>query len=95
LRPNASPQTLEAGTDTRAEKRITKCWTSGEGPKRRSRVVTGDTKESSMSDTKIQPQEEKRKLDKMLDKALEESFPGSDPVSISQPAPDEKPAKLK
>jgi hypothetical protein len=48
-----------------------------------------------MSDTKIQPQEEKRKLDKMLDKALEESFPGSDPVSISQPAPDEKPAKLK
>jgi hypothetical protein len=48
-----------------------------------------------MSDTKIQPQEEKRKLDKMLDKALEESFPGSDPVSISQPAPDEKPAKSK
>jgi hypothetical protein len=48
-----------------------------------------------MSDTKIQPQEEKRKLDKMLDKALEESFPGSDPVSISQPARDEKPAKSK
>jgi hypothetical protein len=47
-----------------------------------------------MSDTKTQPQEEKRKLDKMLDKALEESFPGSDPVSISQPAPDEKPGKV-
>jgi hypothetical protein len=48
-----------------------------------------------MSDTKTQPPEEKRKLDKMLDKALEESFPGSDPVSISQPAPDEKPATSK
>ena len=30
---------------------------------------------------------EKRKIDEKLDYALEESFPGSDPVSISQPAP--------
>jgi hypothetical protein len=37
------------------------------------------------------PAMEKRKLDQKLDKALEESFPGSDPVSISQPAPDHKP----
>jgi hypothetical protein len=28
-----------------------------------------------------------RKLDQELDKALEETFPGSDPVSINQPAP--------
>jgi hypothetical protein len=36
---------------------------------------------------------EKRKIDEKLDNALEESFPGSDPVSISQPAPEEKPQK--
>jgi hypothetical protein len=28
----------------------------------------------------------KEKLDDALDKALEESFPGSDPVSVAQPA---------
>jgi hypothetical protein len=33
---------------------------------------------------------EKREIDKKLDDALEESFPGSDPVSVSQPAPVEK-----
>jgi hypothetical protein len=48
-----------------------------------------------MNDTNTQSPEEKRKLDKMLDEALEESFPGSDPVSISQPEPDKKPAKSK
>jgi hypothetical protein len=36
---------------------------------------------------------EKREIDEKLDDALEESFPGSDPVSISQPASDEKPQK--
>jgi hypothetical protein len=36
---------------------------------------------------------EKRRIDEKLDDALEESFPGSDPVSISQPTPDEKPQK--
>jgi hypothetical protein len=38
---------------------------------------------------------EKKQIDEKLDDALEESFPGSDPVSISQPAPDEKPRKPK
>jgi hypothetical protein len=38
---------------------------------------------------------EKRKTDQKLDKALEDSFPGSDPVSISQPAPDDKPPRPK
>jgi hypothetical protein len=40
---------------------------------------------------KSQSSAEKRRIDEKLDNALEESFPGSDPVSISQPAPDEKP----
>jgi hypothetical protein len=38
---------------------------------------------------------EKRKIGEKLDDALEESFPGSDPVSISQPAPKEKPNETK
>ena len=31
--------------------------------------------------------EKKRRLDEALDKALQDSFPGSDPVSVAQPAP--------
>jgi hypothetical protein len=34
---------------------------------------------------KAQSPAEKRKIDEKLDDALEESFPGSDPVSFSQP----------
>lgn len=30
---------------------------------------------------------EKKKLDDALEQGLEESFPGSDPVSVTQPAP--------
>jgi hypothetical protein len=30
---------------------------------------------------------EKRKLDDALDRGLEESFPGSDPVNVTQPPP--------
>lgn len=36
----------------------------------------------------------KEELDKELDRGLEESFPGSDPLSVTQPAP-AKPAKEK
>jgi len=34
--------------------------------------------------------EKQRRLDRLLDEALEETFPGSDPVAISQPAPDNR-----
>jgi len=30
---------------------------------------------------------EKRRLDEALDEGLEETFPGSDPVNVTQPAP--------
>jgi hypothetical protein len=30
---------------------------------------------------------EKRQLDEALDEGLEETFPGSDPVNVTQPAP--------
>ena len=39
------------------------------------------------SDPKDTESEEKRRLDNALEEGLEESFPGSDPVSITQPAP--------
>ena len=31
--------------------------------------------------------EQKERLDKALEEGLEESFPGSDPVNVTQPAP--------
>jgi hypothetical protein len=33
------------------------------------------------------PKSQKDKLDEALNEALEESFPGSDPVNLTQPAP--------
>jgi hypothetical protein len=34
--------------------------------------------------------EKERRVDRQLDEALEETFPASDPVSMSQPAPDDR-----
>ena len=34
-----------------------------------------------------QVKDEKRRLDDALEEGLEETFPGSDPVSVTQPAP--------
>jgi hypothetical protein len=39
------------------------------------------------SDTKEAKSAEKRRLDQALEEGLEETFPGSDPVSIVQPSP--------
>ena len=39
------------------------------------------------SDPKDAKSAEKRRLDQALEEGLEETFPGSDPVSITQPAP--------
>jgi hypothetical protein len=33
--------------------------------------------------------DKKRKLDEKLDRALEDTFPASDPVSITEPSPNE------
>ncbi len=43
------------------------------------------------------PQEssDKEKLDRELEEGLEDSFPASDPVAVTEPAPDHKPAKKK
>jgi hypothetical protein len=39
------------------------------------------------SDRKIADDAEKRQLDSALDEGLEETFPGSDPVNVTQPPP--------
>ena len=38
-------------------------------------------------DTDVADREEKRRLDDALEVGLEETFPGSDPVNVTQPAP--------
>ncbi|MET0724013.1 MAG: hypothetical protein ABWY64_24735 [Tardiphaga sp.] len=38
---------------------------------------------------------EKQRLDDALEEGLEETFPGSDPVSITQPAPSKADAHIK
>jgi hypothetical protein len=47
-------------------------------------MAAADTK--SKNDNKPKDPE-KKKLDDALEEGLEESFPGSDPVSVTQPAP--------
>jgi hypothetical protein len=39
------------------------------------------------SDEKSAKNTEKRRLDEALEEGLEETFPGSDPVNVTQPAP--------
>jgi len=41
----------------------------------------------SGSDSKAAEASKKRQLDQALEEGLEETFPGSDPVSVVQPAP--------
>ena len=43
----------------------------------------------TQSGSKPKPDEnaEKRRLDEALEEGLEETFPGSDPVNVTQPAP--------
>ena len=47
-------------------------------------MVDADTKPKDAHKPK---DPEKRKLDDALEKGLEESFPGSDPVNVTQPPP--------
>ena len=39
------------------------------------------------ADPKDSKTEQKRELDQALEEGLEETFPGSDPVNVTQPAP--------
>jgi hypothetical protein len=42
---------------------------------------------AASGDTSPADREEKRRLDAALEEGLEETFPGSDPVNITQPPP--------
>ena len=42
---------------------------------------------SSGTEPKSGKDSEKRRLDEALEEGLEETFPGSDPVNVTQPAP--------
>lgn len=49
-------------------------------------VMTG-SKPHDASKTRDKAAADKRQLDDALDEGLEETFPGSDPVNVTQPAP--------
>jgi hypothetical protein len=53
-------------------------------------MPTGDDTELDDTDKakrQAAKEAERRRLDKALEEGLEESFPGSDPVNVVQPAP--------
>lgn len=50
-------------------------------------------KAHAKDDTK--PKTDKEKLDKALDEGLEDSFPGSDPVNVTQPPPSRQDKDIK
>ena len=47
------------------------------------------------SDAKAAEATEKRRLDRALEEGLEETFPGSDPVNVTQPPPSKADHHLK
>jgi hypothetical protein len=47
------------------------------------------------SEPKASKEVEKRRLDEALEEGLEETFPGSDPVNVTQPAPSKADNHLK
>jgi hypothetical protein len=47
------------------------------------------------SDKKGAKDAEKRRLDEALEEGLEETFPGSDPVNVTQPPPSKEDQKIK
>jgi hypothetical protein len=52
--------------------------------------------DTKTADSPAQPSKaDKKRLDQELNEALEESFPGSDPISVTQPAPSKPDADTK
>ena len=50
-------------------------------------IIQGTNKSSEQNAPNKQTPAEKRKLDKALEKGLEDSFPASDPINVTQPPP--------
>jgi hypothetical protein len=53
------------------------------------------TRLDSRSARKHQDSAEKRRLDDALEEGLEETFPGSDPVNVTQPPPSKADHRIK
>jgi hypothetical protein len=50
-------------------------------------IAMAGPRNASSGDTSAADREEKRRLDDALEEGLEETFPGSDPVNVTQPPP--------
>jgi hypothetical protein len=65
----------------------------------RSAEQAADNREASMTAPRSGPKDakdaEKRRLDEALEEGLEETFPGSDPVNVTQPPPSKADHHLK
>jgi hypothetical protein len=61
------------------------------GPSAKSLGATAANREGVMAKPGSEPKQakgvEKRQLDQALEEGLEETFPGSDPVNVTQPPP--------
>jgi hypothetical protein len=51
-------------------------------------IMTAQLESTDKGHQDEKTKQERKKEEKDLDKALEDSFPGSDPVSITQPVPE-------
>ncbi|MBN9042646.1 MAG: hypothetical protein BGP05_13270 [Rhizobiales bacterium 62-47] len=58
-------------------------------------MTTTSAPPKSDANEDAKPKTDKEKLDKALDKGLEESFPGSDPVNVTQPPPSREDKDIK
>jgi len=54
-----------------------------------------DPKDAKNADKETEKGADKRRLDEALEEGLEETFPGSDPVSVTQPPPSKADHHLK
>lgn len=52
-------------------------------------MATKPKSETPKQGTKEQHKPSKEQLERELEEGLEETFPGSDPVSVTEPAPDD------
>jgi hypothetical protein len=52
-------------------------------------------RKADRNDAGAAAQEEKRRLDDALEEGLEETFPGSDPVNVTQPPPSKQDRRVK
>src|SRR5580700_6521801 len=69
------------------------------GPPQNRFAGTAKSQEDSMSGPRANPKDaegsEKRLLDQALEEGLEETFPASDPVNVTQPAPSKEDLHVK